>query len=292
MKSILDIPQIILKREHVYRALPTKANSFMIGCGTVTHQCSHEATINRPYPVYGGVYLLRGNGKYIDSSGKKYPLSAGDFFQRIPGRQHSTIPGNDGQWFEFFMSLPSELYHELASMGVLSDDPVLHPGIDRITFQKCLSILEKMRHCDINELYQVLIDMQQLIIDICKLASKNDLTDSNQAIVAAVIESLKQTCCNPNCLEELADSTPFNYNTLRRVFRDKTGITLGQFRNNLRFDQAKSLLSTTTISLSDIARMIGYSDAYAFSKQFKQSTGVSPGAFRNRFVIHSTGEKS
>src|SRR5437870_4439594 len=41
----------------------------------------------------GANYVLRGRGRYTDWEGRTYPLHPGTFFQRLPGKHHST-------WFD------------------------------------------------------------------------------------------------------------------------------------------------------------------------------------------------
>lgn len=51
--------------------------------------------------------------------------------------------------------------------------------------------------------------------------------------------------------------------------------------NALRIEEAKSLLLTKDISISDIATRTGFCDLPAFSGSFKRATGLSPKAFRD-----------
>ncbi|WP_441349493.1 AraC family transcriptional regulator [Streptomyces sp. TLI_55] len=49
-----------------------------------------------------------------------------------------------------------------------------------------------------------------------------------------------------------------------------------------RMDEAEALLSDTDSSIAQIARSVGYADAFGFSAAFKRHRGVSPSAFRAR----------
>jgi len=50
----------------------------------------------------------------------------------------------------------------------------------------------------------------------------------------------------------------------------------------LKFQRAQSLLFHTNMKLNEIAREIGYGNAYAFSKAFRKQTGMPPGAVRKK----------
>lgn len=50
----------------------------------------------------------------------------------------------------------------------------------------------------------------------------------------------------------------------------------------LRLNRAKSLLATSHMAVSEVARLVGYGDPFAFSAAFKRRFAVSPRASRNR----------
>ena len=50
-----------------------------------------------------------------------------------------------------------------------------------------------------------------------------------------------------------------------------------------RISQAKNMLKTTSLSISEIAEKVGYSDSLAFSKVFKNHIGISPKTFRRQY---------
>ena len=68
--------------------------------------------------------------------------------------------------------------------------------------------------------------------------------------------------------------------TLRRRFRDATGLPPHEYVLQRRIAEAKRLLGQTNSPIKSIARQLGYSDVYFFSRQFRRFAGVSPGMFR------------
>ena len=62
-------------------------------------------------------------------------------------------------------------------------------------------------------------------------------------------------------------------------FRNRDGVV-----NTVRVDKAKQLLASSSLPVTDIAYRIGFHDANYFSRQFKKSTGVTPGDFRKQAV--------
>ncbi|NPV43657.1 MAG: response regulator [Firmicutes bacterium] len=67
---------------------------------------------------------------------------------------------------------------------------------------------------------------------------------------------------------------------LSRLFKNEVGCTFIEYVTNLRLEQAKKMLKSTSDSIVDIARKIGYSEPGYFSKVFKKKFGISPNEYR------------
>lgn len=61
-----------------------------------------------------------------------------------------------------------------------------------------------------------------------------------------------------------------------RLFLKHKGITLLQFLHHTRLTYAEKLLSSTTLTISEIATLCGFIDPLYFSRLFKKKLGVSP----------------
>jgi hypothetical protein len=65
-----------------------------------------------------------------------------------------------------------------------------------------------------------------------------------------------------------------------RLFKQHTGITPGRFLSAVRIYQAKRMLLTTSLNITEIAFAVGYNSLGSFSNHFADSVGISPGRFR------------
>lgn len=68
--------------------------------------------------------------------------------------------------------------------------------------------------------------------------------------------------------------------TLMNTFRDRYGITIGEYINNCRLERAEQMLLKTNESIKNIAVECGFSDQNYFSKVFIRRFGVTPTKFR------------
>jgi len=72
-------------------------------------------------------------------------------------------------------------------------------------------------------------------------------------------------------------------NYLRGLLRTLTGLNTQQHIHEKLIEKAKEKLSTTDLSVSEIAYELGFEHSQSFSKLFKTKTKLSPLQFRASF---------
>jgi AraC family transcriptional regulator len=65
-----------------------------------------------------------------------------------------------------------------------------------------------------------------------------------------------------------------------KSFREAMGIAPHQYLVKLRIEKARKLLTDPALSLSEVAKRVGYSDIGQFSAQFRKVAGASPKRYR------------
>jgi AraC-like DNA-binding protein len=70
--------------------------------------------------------------------------------------------------------------------------------------------------------------------------------------------------------------------TLRRRFREAFGMSPKHYLLELRLNQAQHLLTTTDLSIQEIALQMGFFDLAHFSSTFRKHYGLSPSVWRGR----------
>jgi AraC family transcriptional regulator len=79
---------------------------------------------------------------------------------------------------------------------------------------------------------------------------------------------------------DLATRLGVSTSTLARRFKEATGMTVADYAAKKRADRAAKLLATTSRSVSEIARFVGYDDANYFVKVFRAVYGMTPTTYR------------
>lgn len=101
-------------------------------------------------------------------------------------------------------------------------------------------------------------------------------------MVKHALAFLFQNFERPLTRREIAQAVSTNPSNLSRIFHTEVGITLWEFLARLRIKAAKELLTAadSSLTVTDIALRVGYSDPAYFSRVFKQQTGASPASYR------------
>ncbi len=81
-------------------------------------------------------------------------------------------------------------------------------------------------------------------------------------------------------LKELADKLGVSARTLARRFTAATGVSMTEYRQQRRLDEAQALLRRTNLSIMEIGHAVGLSDASHFARMFREQTGLTPSGYR------------
>ena len=93
-----------------------------------------------------------------------------------------------------------------------------------------------------------------------------------------VCELLLENPANPATLEDWSERIGASVRTLRRRFRDETGLSFNQWRQQLRIAEAVCQLAQGH-PLGQIARELGYANGNAFGAMFKRVLGEVPSRY-------------
>lgn len=105
-----------------------------------------------------------------------------------------------------------------------------------------------------------------------------------------IIRYVQNNYCRADIsLEEMASHFSVSREHMSRLFRARTGMRYIDYITKLRMESAWRLITTTTQSVSDIFRLVGYIDRSSSTKKFKKFFGVTPSEARSRAGL-SRGE--
>ena len=120
------------------------------------------------------------------------------------------------------------------------------------------------------------------ILSALSSGTKNSIIAS-QTIVDAV-KLIKENYSHVYGVEELSTALSISKSHLVREFYKHTGTTPGKYITSVRIDAVKQLLTSTNLTLSEIAERTGFSGDNYLCKSFKKTTGETPMAYRARVI--------
>ena len=81
-------------------------------------------------------------------------------------------------------------------------------------------------------------------------------------------------------VQEIAAELGSSYSNFRKLFKEYTGLSPAFYQQDLKLQRAKELLSTTDLSIKEIAYRLNFDSPDYFSSKFKAKIGCKPSEYR------------
>lgn len=163
----------------------------------------------------------------------------------------------------------SQLYHLL-----LSFENVWNASYSKLT-GKTITLPASFHHFE--EVEQWLMDAYETINLFSSSSRYSEDIVKNILNAKNYVDNNFSDPINPT---EIARSSHMSYGYFSRCFHDIIGVSFSDYCIQVRIEQGKDLLISTTKSILQIANDIGYNDEKYFSRLFKKCTGMSPSEYR------------
>lgn len=165
---------------------------------------------------------------------------------------------------------------------------------EKATIMSVFSIMQEELNGRIDELSQdVVISQIELLLSyanrfykrqfITRKAVSNDLLQRLETLLTDYFDQEDALTKGVPTVQYLADQLHLSPSYLSDMLRTLTGQNAQQHIHDKLIGKAKEQLSTTTLSVSEIAYALGFEHPQSFSKLFKTKTNLSPLEFRRSF---------
>ena len=155
------------------------------------------------------------------------------------------------------------------SAGELGIHPVFLDGISRHFAQK-LSLCAT--HSQLNNLYFEMIE------EYCRLCAEYPSKQYGREI-QRVMNYVRFNLSDNLTPGSIAQAVNFSPSYVSRRFKEEVGVSLMTYISEQRIQTAKRLLSTTEMSVREVASYVGIPDWNYFTKLFKKSAGCTPSEY-------------
>jgi AraC-like DNA-binding protein len=141
--------------------------------------------------------------------------------------------------------------------------------------------------------HDVMISQIELLLNYCnrfykrqfitRKAVNNDLLQKMEEFLDDYFNNEKSLIKGLPTVQDLAEQLTISPSYLSDMLRSLTGQNAQQHIHNKLIEKAKEKLSTTGLSVSEIAYELGFEHSQSFSKLFKSKTSLTPLKFRESF---------
>jgi AraC-like DNA-binding protein len=251
--------------------------------GESVPRCTHR--IDKHFEGYSTLQFMSGGGSVeLAVDEREWRLEGRWFWSAYPGprvRFH-VAPGSKA-WQHRYIAFRGTLVGRWMDEGLFPIDPQLAPP--GRNFGEAFDGL--LTHALSGERWnqrRAVHLLEGMLID---LAEDRANVERRPAWLKTVMNRLRDLAARsagndtaPLDYDALAAEVDMAGSTLRRRFREATGLAPHQFVLQHRVAEARQMLGETDVPIKSIARQLGYRDVYFFSRQFRQLAGVPPALYR------------
>ncbi len=216
-------------------------------------------------------------------SQKPIRIKQGDLFLLFPGEWHSYHPLETKGWKSYWIGFKGRNVDDRVRAGFLSPTkPIYHVGFSSEIVHLYDEAFDKAKEEAayaqqtlagiVNHLVGLMYSLERNIT----LKKQHDYVDVMNKARLRIRESLESNLT----IQQIAMDLGIGYSNFRKLFKEYTGIAPAMYQQELRLQRAKELLSTTNLSIKEIAYRLNFDSPDYFSSKFKIKTGRKPSEFR------------
>jgi len=265
-----------------------------IGCAKVaasknypnnkSHPTDHTFTWNngRILNGYYIVFITKGEGVLESAKTKACEMKAGTCFLLFPGIWHRYKPHPHSGWEEYWVGFNGKSIDELMKTGIFKpESPCIETGLNEELLQLFHHLLDIVKTGKIGY-RQVIPGIVLQILGLLNAVSnfQNDTGNRNERIVSKAKFLLQESIESPVSLEDIAKELPMGYSNFRKVFKEVTGLSPNQYQLDLRLEKAKNLLTTSNLTIKEVACQTGFKSIFYFSRMFRQKNNITAKEYR------------
>ena len=232
---------------------------------------------------YQILYLTEGEGVFRSEHIAETTIKSGDIFMLFPQEWHTYHPVSGKPWESYWIGFKGKNMDDRVSAGFLSPaKPIFHIGFS----EEVISLYREAKDAaDAEEPYsqQLLAGIANHLVGLVYSLERRLILGRNNNQVKLINMArllIRDNLDNNLTIQDVAQRLGVSYSSLRKLFKEFTGVSPALYQQDLRLQRAKELLSTTNLSIKEIAFSLHFDSADYFSTKFKHKTGVSPGQFR------------
>ncbi|MFS8617506.1 MAG: AraC family transcriptional regulator [Solitalea sp.] len=232
------------------------------------------------------VYVASGKGIFESANTPATTIGEGTCFLLLPNVWHRYRPDPHYGWREYWIGLRGSILQDwIEKQCIPADKTLYHTGVNHELTSLFKNILDCIQH-NPPGLQPLVTGMALQLLGIVLGTEKKQLPQTIEQKIewakSFINDHLEQDIRGPQLAKELAIS----YSLFRKQFKNLTGKSPAQYHLDKRMEKAGEFLSTTRLSIKEIASIMGFDSIYYFSRVFRSRSGLSPTAYRKKHFLH------
>ena len=242
-----------------------------------------DVAYGRELNEYQLLYITEGEGSFRSTTFGETTLREGDLFLLFPGEWHTYHPNPKTGWSSYWIGFRGRNMDDRVRAGFLSPrKPIYHVGFSDEIVRLYKTAYET---ATIEAAYsqQLAAGIVNHLIGLMYSLERNIQLSRNQSHVDMVRRAqlrIREALESSLTIQQVAEDMGVSYSNFRKLFKEYTGISPAIYQQDLRLQRAKELLSTTDMSVKEIAYRLNFESPDYFSAKFKNKTGRRPSELR------------
>ena len=258
---------------------------YLIQCGI--HQCPLNHSWGPGTRSQHNMHFILDGCGYLEINNQKYHLSRGQIFLLPPDTVVHYYADNSNPWHYAWVGFDGTKAKQYMEQAGFNDKNLIrNTNIPPEKFSNLIyEMLEAHQLTITNELKQVgiLFLLLSLLIESNNTGSNSKYNKYDYSSETYVEHALQYIQFNFNRninINDMAQHIGINRSYLFHIFKNKLQMSPKEYLVNFRMKKAKHLLCTTSDSIKEISKKVGYNDPLAFSKMFRHVVGDNPKHYR------------
>lgn len=225
---------------------------------------------------------LDGSG-ILEVDGSKYTQKSGDFFYLASNVPHRYHPENSEWKTAWIVFRGRDINVEMSALGfgrynigVLQNMDIFTSLFDKLYAAAGDSVNGGERGSVL--LYEMILTIRRILF------AQEPVSVSGRSVTDAALKFIDDNFTDDITLAQLAGISGISIQHFCRCFRARMGMRPMEYITRRRISEAKQLLRSSRISISEIAEIVGYSGVTYFGMVFRKYEGISPSGFRRSFM--------
>lgn len=252
--------------------------------------CDAEHVIGpRVLDVYKLLFVVNGKGYLKQGEDELLTIGQGDIVLLFPKERHHYYADPEDpwelMWVTFNGPICPTLLHEV---GLSRDHYVLSNALTHSLQRTLQTLINSLgdtddvdRLCATGQLYILFAYLRQMTEG---KKRRPDVSQQDPCVWNAV-RFIEQNYYLDINVDMLCKHVNYSRSYLSRIFKTELNMSIPEYTNQVRIQNAQSLLANTSMPMHEISTSVGIRDSFYFSKLFKKITGETPREYRKNHQV-------